>query len=63
MSNTNTATLAEEVAREFNLFLGTYWFDFEQAAESGQALLAPAENAGQNGEGAATVGQAPEYSI
>ena len=63
MSNTNTATLAAEVAREFNLFLGTYWFDFEQAAESAQVLLAPPKDAGRNTEGNSTEGQAPDYSI
>ncbi len=63
MSNTNTATLAAEVAREFNLFLGTYWFDFEQAAESAQVLLAPAKDASQNTESNSTEGLAPDYSI
>jgi hypothetical protein len=63
MSNTNTAGLAEEVAREFNLFLGTYWFDFEQAAESAQALLASPKAAGQDSEDKPTEGQVPEYTI
>jgi hypothetical protein len=63
MSNTNTATLAAEVAREFNLFLGTYWFDFEQAAESAQVLLAPAKDTSQNTESKPTEGQVPDYSI
>jgi hypothetical protein len=36
MSNTDTAVRDN---RELTLYLGTYWFDFEQAAELGNEAL------------------------
>jgi hypothetical protein len=63
MSNTNAAVLADEVAREFNLFLGTYWFDFEQAAELDNATLASRTDARPGGQRKTTEGQLPDYII
>lgn len=62
MSNTNTAT-ANGTDRELTLLLGTFWFDFEQAAELGNAALGIRPEAREIGEDNASDSRIPEYAI
>jgi hypothetical protein len=59
MSNTNTATVTG-TDRELTLLLGTFWFDFEQAAELGTAALGIQPEAGEETTSDTRI---PEYAI
>jgi hypothetical protein len=62
MSNTNT-TAPTGADRELALLLGTFWFDFEQAAELGNAALGLQPEPVQPGEPRASDARIPEYAI
>jgi len=60
MSNKNTVPGTD---RELTLLLGTYWFDFEQAAELGNAALSLLPPAPERGTEAVSESAIPEYAI
>lgn len=62
MSNTKTATVTG-TDRELTLLLGTFWFDFEQAAELGNAALGIQPEAREAGEDTTSDTRIPEYAI
>ncbi len=62
MSNTNTAAVTNN-DRELALLLGTFWFDFEQAAELGTAALGIQPEAREIGEDNTSGSRIPEYAI